>query len=300
VKRVLISTVPIIVAILLQVPQPPEPPSPTPPKSSQNKQSHTDSIDTKANNLESYTSAVGTARKTNLPQTVRNNSEKDGNGKPSEDWRIVLFTGVIAVVAIFQYLVTRKQWSVMDKQLKQMESGTRPWISVDPHGIQSDPIMISARGSVCTKVSLRVRNLGNYPGALLSSYTELLVCDISCANDIVTERLQLYRDEIITFKNAPSPLLFPDGGHPHQSGEMITVEEKVVRRDLDARLMVFLIGQLVYSDPMRHLDRANTRYRTVFAYVYQFPDSFLPIVFDLVPGSTLPSGGWAEWKTLAD
>jgi hypothetical protein len=117
----LIATVPVVIALLLQIPRPSQPPPPTPPKATQDKQRHEDAD-------KSYVDAKKkTPRDTpaTLPENIsvgrsseRKNRTEDTKNEPAPDW-ITRFTAVIAVAAIIQLYIYWKQAYYMRRSLEE-------------------------------------------------------------------------------------------------------------------------------------------------------------------------------------
>jgi hypothetical protein len=200
-------------------------------------------------------------------------------------------TFIIAIATCFYTWFAYHQWRIMAGQLNQMQNGTRPWVGVQEiNGIQTDSIVIAQPGWISTAVTKTIKNFGNYPGSIVDTWADLVLSDGLHTSEIVSDSLKQCLDAKIPTGNGPSSTLFPGETYRHIN-TTVGKSSPLIERPLSAKLMAFLVGRIVYTDP------SGNPHHTCFSYLYQTPGTIFPITFELTVGTTLPTGNWVEWKT---
>jgi hypothetical protein len=191
-------------------------------------------------------------------------------------------------VAVLGGLDTRKMAEVAVIQ-------NRPWMGFDTeNGMRSSPLVIDAKNWISTIASMHVRNYGNVPGSIPTTvFASLLVADSAHGNDAVVKRLNQVMSSELPRGAGPSATIFPGPGGTYMNTTFVT-PELIIREPNARNLEAFLVGGIVYTDPIGRIV-----HHTAFSYLYWAP-LFRAVVFDLTPGTTVPTGIWIEYRTLVD
>ncbi len=143
-------------------------PSPTPLKISNKPESYTD-CKNQAPPKNHSISGVNTIKidgniNTEKSKEQAQNSAAQSNNKTSSDWRIIVFTGVLAIVAVLQFFAMVFQYCVMNKQDSTARLRDRAYVYFgNPTVISYPPNKPEVGG-----INIIAENVGNMPARIIS------------------------------------------------------------------------------------------------------------------------------------
>jgi hypothetical protein len=177
------------------------------------------------------------------------------------DWLLMVFTGVLAAVSIYQFIVIRGQISQSDRQFS---TSHRPWVgisSVDKVG----PLIFDSDG-VHAQIDFTIKNGGVSP-AINAIEQGRLVVKVFTSNDLNPFERLSNAPEFVCAPDLPSALhqqnmglfLLPGDAQPFPSGPLGARKLDIPAGDL---VQVFWVGCISYFDD------ADQPHGTSFVYQY--------------------------------
>jgi len=157
-----------------------------------------------------------------------------------------IFTGVIALATSVYCIFSGWQLRVMSGQLKQIETGYRPWVGLDNEqpALKTGPLTIDKDGTIHISCSITTRNFGNYPAQNVFASAELMVTqNITSVHE--RER-QLCTEQVPA--NAGTVVFSGTNKVAWQWPLQVTKEQMIRNPGGDSQCLAFIVGCIFYRD----------------------------------------------------
>jgi hypothetical protein len=171
------------------------------------------------------------------------------------NWLIVLFTGVLAGSAIYQFVIMRGQLTKMQQQIEQAENqftiSHRPWVGIADVAKVIEPLTFDSTGAH-VDITFSIKNGGSSPalrvnpilGLVISTYRTLL----SDANAMIQRECSI-GVEMFSHTNVGNPLLLP--GDTIELPTTVSTERKDFHfGPTDNSVEAWLILSIIYQDDL--------------------------------------------------
>jgi hypothetical protein len=234
-------------------------------------------------------------------------AQQDAKQRPicASCWHILLAwpTGITAWAVIltlfaisWQSAETRKaaesamkSITLQEKQLRHVESQTRPWIGLDiDTGFPANSLSIDGGGNVSTSVVITARNFGYYPGQNVFAGVDLVLTNT--LDDVRGAEEKIWASII---PEKAGSVLFPGPSRVRWQWSASVQKTELARFLSETELLAFIVGCIWYRDQF------GKRHYTVFSYQLKKPGSIFSVAFKALPNIVV-SGQWVESHGFVD